>query len=162
MGIEGWISASTIDKHQFDINIFPCRNQFYCFVLTALIATRNSWEEKGRKKSINLTYLLSPPLASSLITLILEHFPTESFWISLNSLNSFSDYGIVGLFCCGLILLTVNIKHLTDLNNTLLFVVKTFLGLLYIKIINTKRGFRIQTRDVGIYGLINSVRSLQW
>lgn len=117
--------------------------------------------KKEEKKSINITYLLSPPLASSLITLILEHFPTESFWISLNSLNSFSDYGIVGLFCCGLILLTVNIKHLTDLNNTLLSAVKTFVGLLYTKIINTKQGFSIQTRDVGIYGLINSVRSLQ-
>lgn len=117
--------------------------------------------KKEEKKSINITYLLSPPLASSLITLILEHFPTESFWISLNSLNSFSDYGIVGLFCCGLILLTVNIKHLTDLNNTLLSAVKTFAGLLYTKIINTKQGFSIQTRDVGIYGLINSVRSLQ-
>lgn len=117
--------------------------------------------KKEEKKSINITYLLSPPLASSLITLILEHFPTESFWISLNTLNSFSDYGIVGLFCCGLILLTVNIKHLTDLNNTLLSAVKTFVGLLYTKIINTKQGFRIQTRDVGIYGLINSVRSLQ-
>lgn len=117
--------------------------------------------KKEGKKSINITYLLSPPLASSLITLILEHFPTESFWISLNSLNSFSDYGIVGLFCCGLILLTVNIKHLTDLNNTLLSAVKTFVGLLYTKIINTKQGFSIQTRDVGIYGLINSVRSLQ-
>lgn len=117
--------------------------------------------KKEEKKSINITYLRSPPLASSLITLILEHFPTESFWISLNSLNSFSDYGIVGLFCCGLILLTVNIKHLTDLNNTLLSAVKTFVGLLYTKIINTKQGFSIQTRDVGIYGLINSVRSLQ-
>lgn len=117
--------------------------------------------KKEEKKSINITYLLSPPLASSLITLILEHFPTESFWISLNSLNSFSDYGIVGLFCCRLILLTVNIKHLTDLNNTLLSAVKTFVGLLYTKIINTKQGFSIQTRDVGIYGLINSVRSLQ-
>lgn len=117
--------------------------------------------KKEEKKSINITYLLSPPLASSLITLILEHFPTESFWISLNSLNSFSDYGIVGLFCYGLILLTVNIKHLTDLNNTLLSAVKTFVGLLYTKIINTKQGFSIQTRDVGIYGLINSVRSLQ-
>lgn len=117
--------------------------------------------KKEEKKSINITYLLSPPLASSLITLILEHFPTESFWISLNSLNSFSDYGIVGLFCCGLILLTVNIKHLTDLNNTLLSAVKTFVGLLHTKIINTKQGFSIQTRDVGIYGLINSVRSLQ-
>lgn len=117
--------------------------------------------KKEEKKSINITYLLSPPLASSLITLILEHFPTESFWISLNSLNSFSDYGIVGLFCCGLILLTVNIKHLTDLNNTLLSAVKTFVGLLYTKIINTKQGFSIQTCDVGIYGLINSVRSLQ-
>lgn len=117
--------------------------------------------KKEEKKSINITYLLSPPLASSLITLILEHFPTESFWISLNSLNSFSDYGIVGLFCCGLILLTVNIKHLTDLNNTLLSAVKTFVGLLYTKIINTKQGFGIQTRNVGIYGLINSVRSLQ-
>lgn len=117
--------------------------------------------KKEEKKSINITHLLSPPLASSLITLILEHFPTESFWISLNSLNSFSDYGIVGLFCCGLILLTVNIKHLTDLNNTLLSAVKTFVGLLYTKIINTKQGFSIQTRDVGIYGLINSVRSLQ-
>lgn len=117
--------------------------------------------KKEEKKSINITYLLSPPLASSLITLILEHFPTESFWISLNSLNSFSDYGIVGLFCCGLILLTVNIKHLTDLNNTLLSAVKTFVGLLYTKIINTKQGFSIQTRNVGIYGLINSVRSLQ-
>lgn len=117
--------------------------------------------KKEEKKSINITYLLSPPLASSLITLILEHFPTESFWISLNTLNSFSDYGIVGLFCCGLILLTVNIKHLTDLNNTLLSAVKTFVGLLYTKIINTKQGFSIQTRDVGIYGLINSVRSLQ-
>lgn len=117
--------------------------------------------KKEEKKSINIIYLLPPPLASSLITLILEHFPTESFWISLNSLNSFSDYGIVGLFCCGLILLTVNIKHLTDLNNTLLSAVKTFVGLLYTKIINTKQGFSIQTRDVGIYGLINSVRSLQ-
>lgn len=117
--------------------------------------------KKEEKKSINIIYLLPPPLASSLITLILEHFPTESFWISLNSLNSFSDYGIVGLFCCGLILLTVNIKHLTDLNNTLLSAVKTFVGLLYTKIINTKQGFSIQTRNVGIYGLINSVRSLQ-
>lgn len=124
-----------------------------------LVTAERKKEEK--KKSINITYLLSPPLASSLITLILEHFPTESFWISLNSLNSFSDYGIVGLFCCGLILLTVNIKHLTDLNNTLLSAVKTFVGLLYTKIINTKQGFSIQTRDVGIYGLINSVRSLQ-
>lgn len=119
-------------------------------------------ERKKEEKKINKHHIFTfPPLASSLITLILEHFPTESFWISLNSLNSFSDYGIVGLFCCGLILLTVNIKHLTDLNNTLLSAVKTFVGLLYTKIINTKQGFSIQTRDVGIYGLINSVRSLQ-